>query len=35
MKKRKLLLTLAAAVVVWGFGALEARAGQILLPAVE
>jgi hypothetical protein len=33
MKKRTLLLTLAAAVLVWGFGALEARAAQVLLPA--
>jgi len=33
MKKRTLLLTLAATVLVWGFGTLEARAGQILLPA--
>jgi len=33
MKKRTLLLTLAATVLVWGFGTLEARAAQILLPA--
>jgi len=33
MKKRTLLLILAATVLVWGFGALEARAAQILLPA--
>jgi len=33
MKKRTLLLTLAATVLVWGFGALEARAAQVILPA--
>jgi hypothetical protein len=32
MKKRMLLMTLAATVLVWGFGALEARAGQVALP---
>jgi len=32
MKKRTLLLTLAATVLVWGFGALEARAAQVILP---
>jgi len=30
--KRLLYLTLAAGIIVWGFGALEARAGQIPLP---
>jgi hypothetical protein len=32
MKKRVLFLTLAAGIVVWGLGALEARAGIIPLP---
>jgi len=33
MKKRLLFGLLVAGVIVWGFGALEARAGQIILPA--
>jgi hypothetical protein len=32
MKKRSLFLALAAGVLLWGFGALEARAGQVILP---
>jgi hypothetical protein len=32
MKKRSLFLTLAMGVLVGGFGALEARAGQVTLP---
>lgn len=32
MQKRSLFLTLAAGVLVWGFGALEARAGLVTLP---
>jgi hypothetical protein len=32
MMKRSLFLTLAAGLLAWGFGALEARAGQIPLP---
>jgi len=33
MQKRSLLLALTAGVLLWGFGALEARAGNIPLPA--
>jgi len=32
MKKRSLFLSLAAAVLIWGSGALEARAGSVPLP---
>jgi len=32
MKRRSLFLTLAAVVLVWGFGTLEARAGNVPLP---
>jgi hypothetical protein len=33
MQRRSLLLALTAGVLLWGFGALEARAGDIPLPA--
>jgi len=32
MQKRSLFLALAAGVLLWGFGALEARAGSVTLP---
>jgi hypothetical protein len=32
MKRRSLFVLLVAGVVVWGLGALEARAGQLILP---